>query len=167
MPSWHLNSSEIEQRKKEDAERKAKLDEITEKQMQRELELEEKEKKRRDELLTKSSSMFSKTETSALTQPADAKPAVPVAVDAAPSTGRYVPRFRMAAEGGGGQTPPTADKWSTGSRMDERPRQQSDRWRDDRRPSFGGGGSSSGSLDHLPGLEVIAEFLSSPVYISG
>ncbi|XP_073037677.1 eukaryotic translation initiation factor 3 subunit A-like isoform X1 [Primulina eburnea] len=134
---------EMERRKKEDAERKAKLDEIAEKQRQRELELEEKEIKRRDELLRKSSSMFSKTETPALTHPADAKPAVPVAVDATPSTGKYVPRFRMAAEGGGGQAPPTADKWSTGSRMDDHPPQQSDRWRDDRRPSFGGGGSSS------------------------
>ncbi|XP_073150120.1 eukaryotic translation initiation factor 3 subunit A-like [Henckelia pumila] len=135
---------EMERRKKEDAERKAKLDEIAEKQRQRELELEEKEMKRREELLGRSSSVFSKTETSALTHPADATPAVPVAVDAAPSPGKYVPRFRkMAAEGGGGgQAPPTADKWSSGSRMDNRPPQQSDRWQDDRRSPLGGVGSS-------------------------
>ncbi|KZV27698.1 eukaryotic translation initiation factor 3 subunit A-like, partial [Dorcoceras hygrometricum] len=134
---------EMERRKKEDAERKAKLDEIAEKQRQRELELEEKENKRREELLGRSS-MFSKAETSALNYPADATPAVPVAVDAASSPAKYVPKFRkMAAEFGGGQAPPRADKCFAGSKIDDRLPQQSDRWRDDRRPSYGGGNSSS------------------------
>ncbi|XP_075486556.1 eukaryotic translation initiation factor 3 subunit A-like [Primulina tabacum] len=132
---------EMERRKKEDAERKAKLDEIAEKQRQRELELEEKERLRREELLRGSAPAPSRTEPSVMSHPVEAAPA-PIA--AAPSAGVYVPRFRRAsAEGGGGgqAPPPETDKWSTGRRMDDRAPQFGDRWRDEPKPALGGGAS--------------------------
>ncbi|XP_073310758.1 eukaryotic translation initiation factor 3 subunit A-like [Primulina huaijiensis] len=132
---------EMERRKKEDAERKAKLDEIAEKQRQRELELEEKERLRREELLRGSAPAPSRTEPSVMSHPVEAAPA-PIA--AAPSAGVYVPRFRRAsAEGGGGgqAPPPETDKWSTGRRIDDRAPQFGDRWRDERKPALGGGAS--------------------------
>ncbi|KAL8529031.1 hypothetical protein ACS0TY_006483 [Phlomoides rotata] len=124
---------EMEKRKKEEAERKAKLDEIAEKQRQRERELEEKERKWREEVLGKSA-VPTRTTIDPAARPVEAPPAA-----AAPSTGKYVPRFkRMAAEGAApvpAQTPPPeTDKWS---RTDDR----GDRWRDDRKP--GGGPRSS------------------------
>ncbi|KAL8544735.1 hypothetical protein ACS0TY_005097 [Phlomoides rotata] len=129
---------EMEKRKKEEAERKAKLDEIAEKQRQRERELEEKERQWREEVLGKSA-----VPTRTTVDPAARPVAVPPAA-AAPSTGKYVPKFkRMAAEGAApvppAQTPPPeTDKWS---RTDDR----GERWRDDRRPPFGGGGPRSTS----------------------
>ncbi|KAL0320099.1 UNVERIFIED_CONTAM: Eukaryotic translation initiation factor 3 subunit A [Sesamum radiatum] len=140
---------EMERRKKEEAERKAKLDEIAEKQRQRERELEEKERQWREEVLGRSSAVPSRTEPSSVARPVEAAPAAPAAAAAAaaaaaPSAGKYVPRFkRMAAEGGGQAPPPETDRWSSGSRMDDRTPQQGDRWRDDRRPSFGTGGPRS------------------------
>ncbi|KAK6141225.1 hypothetical protein DH2020_025022 [Rehmannia glutinosa] len=128
---------EMERRKKEEAERKAKLDEIAEKQRQRERELEEKERQRREELLGRSAAVPSRTtEPPAVTQVAPA-----AAAAAAPSAaGKYVPRFkRMAAEAP--PPPPETDRWSGGSRADDRTPQQGDRWRDERRPAFGGAGA--------------------------
>ncbi|KAL6564794.1 Eukaryotic translation initiation factor 3 subunit A [Orobanche minor] len=113
---------EMERRKKEEAERKAKLDEIAEKQRQRERELEEKGRQWKEEILAKSSASPSRTDVSA-------------AAPSAQPTGKYVPRFKRAAADSGGpvptpvQTPPETDKWSSGSRLDDR----GDRWRDDRR----------------------------------
>ncbi|KAL6563874.1 hypothetical protein OROHE_005114 [Orobanche hederae] len=112
----------MERRKKEEAERKAKLDEIAEKQRQRERELEEKGRQWKEEILAKSSASPLRTDVSA-------------AAPSAQPTGKYVPRFkRVAADSGGPvptpvQTPPETDKWSSGSRLDDR----GDRWRDDRR----------------------------------
>lgn len=120
----------MERRKKEEAERKAKLDEIAEKQRQRERELEEKERRRKEELLGKSFSV--PTRAIADDPAARAVEAAPAAAAAAPSTGKYVPKFkRMAAEGA--VPPPETDKWS-------RPDDRADRWRDDRR---GGGAPRS------------------------
>lgn len=121
----------MERRKKEEAERKAKLDEIAEKQRQRERELEEKERQRREEILGRTAAALPKTDTPT-PRPAEVAPTAGSAAAApAASTGKYVPRFkRMAAEGGQA----TADKWSSGSRMDDRPPPAGDRWRDDRKP---------------------------------
>ncbi|GER56984.1 eukaryotic translation initiation factor 3subunit A, partial [Striga asiatica] len=82
---------EMERRKKEEAERKAKLDEI-----------EEKERKRREEILGRS--------TRSTTPIAPPKPP-PVEATQPPVAGKFVPSFkRMEASGG----PPleTADRWS-------------------------------------------------------
>ncbi|KAK6911617.1 Proteasome component (PCI) domain [Dillenia turbinata] len=136
---------EDERRKKEEAERRAKLDEIAEKQRQRELELEEKERSRRESLLWRSSDSAprpSETPTGGrLVEPAPAAPAAVAAVAAAaPTPGKYVPRYRRTE--GSGQAPPMeSDRW--GSRYEDRTSQSTDRWRnDDRRPSFGSGGGS-------------------------
>ncbi|KAI4300137.1 hypothetical protein L6164_033548 [Bauhinia variegata] len=131
---------EAERRRKEEAERKAKLDEIAEKQRQRELELEEKEKKRREE-------MFSRPAVAASASSAPVRPleagssAAPAAAAAAPSQGRYVPKFRREnPDAAAPAAPPETDRWTSGSRP------SSDRWRsDDRRSSFGTGGAGSRS----------------------
>ncbi|XP_008809196.2 eukaryotic translation initiation factor 3 subunit A-like [Phoenix dactylifera] len=123
---------EEERRKKEEAERKAKLDAIAERQRQRERELEEKERLRRESLLVRTAEPPSR--------PADAvsglRPSEPIA--AASSAGKYVPKFRQRADSLQA-APPEPDRWG---RQDDRLPQSSDRWRsDDRRPSYGGGGS--------------------------
>ncbi|KAL7109650.1 hypothetical protein ACP275_06G187300 [Erythranthe tilingii] len=124
---------ELNRKKREAAEYKAKQDEIAEKQRQREREAEERQK--RDLSVT--------TRTVDLVPPPAAVPtATPAAAAAAAAPaaagGKYVPRFkRMAAEGAG----------STGSRPDDRPAPNGDRWRDDRdrdrRPAAYGGWRSS------------------------
>ncbi|KAK6145043.1 hypothetical protein DH2020_021863 [Rehmannia glutinosa] len=130
---------EMERRKKEDAERKAKLDEIAEKQRQRERELEEKERQRREELLGRSTRTTEPSSAMTHPPPTEVAPAASAAVPL--SAGKYVPRFKRtaAAEGGAQAPPPETDKWSAGSRIDDRTPQHGDRWRDDRRPAFGGG----------------------------
>ncbi|KAK6144992.1 hypothetical protein DH2020_021812 [Rehmannia glutinosa] len=129
---------EMERRKKEDAERKAKLDEIAEKQRQRERELEEKERQRREELLGRSARTTEPSSAMTHPPPTEVAPAASAAVPS--SAGKYVPRFkRTAAAEGGAQAPPETDKWSAGSRIDDRTPQHGDRWRDDRRTAFGGG----------------------------
>ncbi|PIN18403.1 Translation initiation factor 3, subunit a (eIF-3a) [Handroanthus impetiginosus] len=134
---------EMERRKKAEAEQKAKLDAIAEKQRQRERELEEKEKQWREEVLGRTAPVPSRAEPSAMTRPVEVASVAPAAAAAAPSTGKYVPRFkRMATEGGAQAPPPETDKWSSGSKMDDRPPQHGERWRDDRRPVYGGAGAS-------------------------
>ncbi|KAM7531830.1 hypothetical protein LguiB_035240 [Lonicera macranthoides] len=124
---------EVERRRKEEAERKAKLEEIAEKQRQRERELEEKERQWREEVLGRS--------TVVPTRPSEPGPAVPAAASVTSSPGKYVPRFKRMAESAGQAPPPEPDRWGRGSnRPDDRAPQHSDRWRDDRRPSYGGGG---------------------------
>ncbi|KAL3814370.1 hypothetical protein ACJIZ3_015638 [Penstemon smallii] len=114
---------EMERRKKEEAERKAKLDEIAEKQRQREKELEEKERQWKEEVLGRAAAVPSRTtEPSALAHPVEAAPAPA----AAPTGGKYVPKFKRSAAEGAGQAPP--DKWSSGGRTDDRT--PGDRWRD-------------------------------------
>ncbi|KAL3843796.1 hypothetical protein ACJIZ3_001199 [Penstemon smallii] len=131
---------EMERRKKEESERKAKLDEIAEKQRQRERELEEKERQRKEEILGR----VSRAEPSAMARPVEAAPAAPVAIAAAaPTPGKYVPRFKRSAPEAAAQAPPPAtDKWSGGSRIDDRAPPPGDRWRDDRKPAFGGSGGA-------------------------
>ncbi|KAK1280428.1 Eukaryotic translation initiation factor 3 subunit A [Acorus gramineus] len=113
---------EEERRKKEEAEHLAKLDEIAAKQRQRERELEEKDRLRREALLARSSE--------------PSRPAEPVArpPDSAPASGLYVPRFRRGdrteTPGSGPAAPPEPDRW--GRRDDRKPssnRPASDRWR--------------------------------------
>ncbi|KAK9277106.1 hypothetical protein L1049_006645 [Liquidambar formosana] len=145
---------EAERRRKEEAERKAKLDEIAEKQRQRERELEEKERLRREALLGRSTEP---PRTSDL--PVGARPLEPVAAAppnaiapaaaaaSAPARAKYVPpKLRRERTEGSGQAPPAeSDRWGS-SRQDDRMSQPSDRWRsDDRRPTFGGSGSSRSS----------------------
>ncbi|XP_020591275.1 eukaryotic translation initiation factor 3 subunit A [Phalaenopsis equestris] len=133
---------EEERKKKEEAERKAKLDEIAEKQRQRERELDEKERLRKEALLGKN--------LDSLPRPADSitgpRPVEPVAAAAAaagvtPPTatnpGKYVPKYRRE---GLAVPPPEPDKRRG---FDDRPQQSGDRWRSDdrdrdRRTSFGG-----------------------------
>ncbi|KAF5746717.1 eukaryotic translation initiation factor 3 subunit A [Tripterygium wilfordii] len=126
---------EAERRKKEDAERQAKLDEIFERQKQRERELEEKERLRREALLGRSTDGPSRLSEARPLETGAAAAAAP-----APGPGKYVPRFRRERVDGGGQAPPPEqDRW--GSRSDDRPPQSSDRWRsDDRKPSYGSKG---------------------------
>ncbi|EOX92531.1 Proteasome component (PCI) domain - like 2 [Theobroma cacao] len=112
---------EAERRRKEEAERKAKLDEIAEKQRQRERELEEKERLRREALLGRSTEGLSRPSE----LPAGSHPSEPGAA-AAPTTGKYVPRFKRERAVGSGQAPPSeSDHWGSGSQA---PPSQSDRW---------------------------------------
>ncbi|KAK1403588.1 Eukaryotic translation initiation factor 3 subunit A [Heracleum sosnowskyi] len=117
---------EAERRKEEEAKRKAKLDEIAEKQRQRELELEEKEKRRKEEVLQMRPTNV----------PANAAHSgQPRTMDSAPSQGgKYIPKHRRTqAE----SAPPPQDQSPVhrggGNRMDDR----ADKWRDDRRPVSG------------------------------
>ena len=148
--------AEAERQKKLDEERRAKLDEIAEKQRQRERELEEKERQRREALLGRStdgSSRVSETPVGSrllepgVAAPAAAAAAAPAAAAAAPAAagtaGKYVPRFRRDRTEGSGQAPsPEPDRW--GRQDDQTAQPSSDRWRsDDRNSSFGSGGSRS------------------------
>ncbi|XP_077214480.1 eukaryotic translation initiation factor 3 subunit A-like [Tasmannia lanceolata] len=132
---------EAERRRKEEAERKAKLDEIAERQRQREKELEEKERLRREALLGRTSEPPSR-----LVEHANgaARTVEPVAAAAAaPTAGKYVPKFRREKpDSSGAPPPPEADKWG---RPDDRPPPPTDRWRADDRRSSGGGGPRSSS----------------------
>ncbi|RWR88728.1 eukaryotic translation initiation factor 3 subunit A-like protein [Cinnamomum micranthum f. kanehirae] len=132
---------EAERRKKEEAERKAKLDEIAERQRQREKELEEKERLRKESLLGRSLDMpLRQVEHANGARPSE--PVAEAASAAAPTSGKYVPKFlRQRAEGPGVAPQPEPDRWG---RSDNRPPQSSDRWRsDDRKPSFSGTGGGS------------------------
>ncbi|CAK9188598.1 unnamed protein product [Ilex paraguariensis] len=134
---------EAERRRKEDAERKAKLDEIAEKQRQRELELEEKERRRKEEEVFRKPTAAPPrpSEPSAIAHPSEPVPVAPTA--AAPAPGKYVPRFKRDKGESLSQAPPLqADRWGSGGRQDDQASQESDRWRDDRRPSFGSGGGA-------------------------
>ncbi|KAH0720874.1 hypothetical protein KY285_005752 [Solanum tuberosum] len=122
---------EAEKRKREEADRKAKLDAIAEKQRQRELELEEKKRLEREEVLGKS--MPVSLEPSTVGRPSEAGATAPAATAAAPTPGKFVPRFRREKIDVAGQAPPPeTDRWSSGGRRDER-------------NSFGGGSRTSWS----------------------
>lgn len=114
--------AEAERLKKEEAEKKAKLDKIAEIQRQREQEIEERRKA--NEGLARPS------EVSGGSRPLEAAPAptaAPAAAAAAPTPGKYVPRFRRAE---GQAPPPEPDRWGSG-RQDDRalPPPGGDRWR--------------------------------------
>lgn len=148
----------MERRKKEEAERKAKLDEIAERQRQRELELEEKDRKRKEELLGKSTALPARP-TEPLSRPPETGATAPAAAAAAAASAptKYVPKFKRGgmAEGAPQAPPPETDKWG-GNRQDDRPsdrwgsRPADDRWRDrddrdrERRP-FGAGSRPGGT----------------------
>ncbi|XP_015056131.1 eukaryotic translation initiation factor 3 subunit A-like [Solanum pennellii] len=122
---------EAEKRKREEADRKAKLDAIAEKQRQRELELEEKKRLEREVVLGKS--MPVSLEPSTIGRPSEAGATAPAATAAAPTPGKFVPRFRREKIDVAGQAPPPeTDRWSSGGRRDER-------------NSFGGGSRTSWS----------------------
>ncbi|RZC89102.1 hypothetical protein C5167_030798 [Papaver somniferum] len=133
---------EAERKKKEDLERKAKLDEMAEKQRQREAEAEERERKEREARFNRA--------------PPVPAAAAPAAISSAPGTtaaapARYVPRFMRAASGAAAVTPPEPDRW--GSRQEGQRQSATDRWRadrtEDRRPSAASG-SSDRTDDHRP-----------------
>lgn len=96
-----------------------KLDEIAEKQRQRERELEEKERIRRESLLGRSTDGLSRSSDlpggSRPIEPAAVAPAAAAAAAAAPAptSGKYVPRFRRGAETAV-QAPPPHDSWRSG-----------------------------------------------------
>ncbi|XP_025883546.1 eukaryotic translation initiation factor 3 subunit A-like [Solanum lycopersicum] len=122
---------EAEKRKREEADRKSKLDAIAEKQRQRELELEEKKRLEREVVLGKSMPMS--LEPSTIGRPSEAGATAPAATAAAPTPGKFVPRFRREKIDVAGQSPPPeTDRWSSGGRRDER-------------NSFGGGSRTSWS----------------------
>ncbi|KAG6518945.1 hypothetical protein ZIOFF_022431 [Zingiber officinale] len=139
---------EEERRKKEDAERKAKLDAIAERQRQREKELEEKERLRREALRKPTEPLPQPTDPASAPEPARVVAAEAAApASAAPATGRYVPRFiREKSEGqrAAAAASPEPDRWG---RKDDRPPQSGgDKWTsENRRPSFGGSRNSSSS----------------------
>ncbi|URE02683.1 hypothetical protein MUK42_19217 [Musa troglodytarum] len=133
---------EEERRKKEEAERKAKLDAIAERQRQREREAEEKERLRRDALLRRPTEALSRSIDPA-SGPHTADPVPVAAAAAAPTSGKYVPRFRRERNEGQTAAPPEPDRWG---RQDDRAPQSGDRWRnDEQRPSYGGSRTSSAS----------------------
>lgn len=110
--------TEEERRKKEEAERKAKLDEIAEKQRQREREIEERARMEREALLGKA--VEPKPFDLGGARPAEPQAAVPPASAAAPTPGKYVPRHRRG-EATPVAPPPTGrgddrsgDKWRNG-----------------------------------------------------
>ncbi|KAK4725014.1 hypothetical protein R3W88_027793 [Solanum pinnatisectum] len=122
---------EAEKRKREEADRKAKLDAIAEKQRQRELELEENKRLEREEVLGKS--MPVSLDPLTVGRPSEAGATAPAATAAAPTPGKFVPRFRREKIDVAGQAPPPeTDRWSSGGRRDER-------------NSFGGGSRTSWS----------------------
>ena len=131
---WHLGYAEAERRKKEEAERKAKLDEIAEKQRQRERELEARERLRRQQLLASGPSARP-SEPFVRAHPEAAPPAAAAAA-AAPAPGKYVPRHlreKAAAVGSPAvrqASPPEPDHWG---RRDDRDRPTADNWRSDDR----------------------------------
>ncbi|XP_042491629.1 eukaryotic translation initiation factor 3 subunit A-like [Macadamia integrifolia] len=130
-----------ERRKKEEAERKAKLDEIAEKQRQRERELEEKERLRREALLARSvEPPLRSAEPPVVVHQTEP---VAAAAAAAPNPGKYVPRFKRDKVDASGVAPSSEpDRWG---RHDDRPPQSSDRWRSDDRRSFSGSGGARSS----------------------
>ena len=107
-----LTPSEAERRRKEEAERKAKLDEIAEKQRQRERELEEKERLRKQQILAGDAARPS--ETPDRPQPEAVQVVAPAAA-AAPAPGKYVPRHlreKTAEVPRSTQAPPAeSDRW--------------------------------------------------------
>lgn len=140
-----FQTPEAERRKKEEAERLAKLEEIAEKQRQRERELEEKERQRREALLGRSAEPPFKPSVPPA-RPLESAPAAPAAAaaSAAPTPGKYVPKFRRERSdttGAAAAAPPETDRWGNSSRPD------GDRWTrtDDHKSSFGSGAGSRSS----------------------
>ena len=133
--------AEAERRKKEEAERKAKLDEIAEKQRQRERELEEKERLRKESLFgsARSGDAPARPDVAPSSQPLEpgtAAPAAAAAAAAATSPAKYVPKFRRTEASNPDAPPPDSGRWG-GSRPDNRP-SRPDSWRnDDSRSAFG------------------------------
>ena len=144
-----FSNTEAERRRKEEAERKAKLDEIAEKQRQRERELEEKERVRREALLGRTTDgPLRPSELPAGPDPRTAAPA------AAPAPAKYVPRFRRGGTEGSAQAPPETDKWGGGSSRPAPP-PDSDKWSSGARQATAdadrwGGGGRWGSGDSRP-----------------
>lgn len=130
-----MGGAEAERRRKEEAERRAKLDEIAEKQRQRERELEEKERLRREALLGKSTEAPPKAvELPSGGRPLESGAPAAAAAAVAPAPGKYVPRFKR--EGPGLAAPAEPDRWG---KHDDRAAPAGDRWRgDDRKSGFGG-----------------------------
>lgn len=126
--------TEAERKKKEEAERRAKLDEIAAKQRQREQELEERERLRKEAIL-RGTPIDTPAKPSELPGPGSIAPAPAPAVAAGSgsSGGKYVPRFRRSEPPAQAPAQPTeSDRWTTGKK-DDRSVQTSDKWR----PSFG------------------------------
>lgn len=152
-----MNCSEAERRKREEAERKAKLDEIAEKQRQRERELEEKERLRKESLLFggggRSADVPARPDVAVGSRPLESGTAAPAAAAAAaaaaaPSTGKYVPRFRRTESSSSNAPAPESDRWGS-SRPDNRPAQP-DSWRSDERKPAIGSSRSSWSSSRVP-----------------
>lgn len=133
---------EAERKKKEDKERQDKLDEILEIQRQREKELDEKAQKQKREALLGKPAEPALRPHEPPARPLESGSAAPAAAaaSAAPTPGKYVPKFRRErVESSGVAPPPEADRWGNSSS-----RADGDRW-GERKSSFGSGGGRSSS----------------------
>lgn len=134
--------AEAERQKKEAVDRQAKLDEIAEKQRQREQELEEKERLRREAILGRSSEGPLRPDSTGVVRPSDSGPAptaetaADAAETAASAPAKYVPKFKLRLDNSGQASAPDSERWGNG-RPDDR--QPSDR---PRGYGFGSGSSS-------------------------
>lgn len=126
LVTWHYDFEEAERRRKEEAELKAKQDEIYEKQKQREKELEEKKRQQIEEVLGRypAAAPARPTENPVVSRTAEA------GLASAPTTGKYMPRFKRASRESAAPPPQPrpaeTDRW--GSRADDRASQHTDRW---------------------------------------
>lgn len=103
------------------------------------MELEEKERQRREALLRAERTIDPpRRSAEPVVRPPEPVP-VAAAAAAAPAAGKYVPRFRR--ESAVAAPPPEPDRSERWGRSDDRPPQSTDRWArpDDRRSSIGGG----------------------------
>lgn len=95
LVTWHYDFEEAERRRKEEAELKAKQDEIYEKQKQGEKQLEEKKRQQIEEVLGRSPAAAAAparpTENPVVSRAAEA------GLASSPTTGKYVPRFKRAS----------------------------------------------------------------------
>ena len=121
-----MEYAEAERKKKEEAERIAKLDEIEAKKRQREQELEERERLRKEAIL-KGTPIDTPARPSEIPGPGTIVP-LPAAAPTAPG-GKYVPKFRRSEPSAQAPPPHTeSDRWGT-RKKDDRGAPPSDKWR--------------------------------------
>ncbi|GJN37643.1 hypothetical protein PR202_gb26619 [Eleusine coracana subsp. coracana] len=131
MEEQRIEKIHEERKKREEAERKAKLDAIAAKQQQRERELEEKARQMREAALrgTEPAQATSAAPTPPAREPAAAPAAAAAAATAAlPTSGKFVPRWKRGGDSGSGSAgggslrpsgPPEHDRWGP---REDRPR---------------------------------------------
>ena len=124
----HCHYADAKRRKREAAERRAKLDEIAEKQRQRERELDERERLRKEAILGKATENLP-TKTSNIpgeSRPSDLSPGSTSAV--APPAGKYVPPNFRQSESSVQAPPAEPDRRGSGKPDDHVPPSSSNKW---------------------------------------